>query len=131
MVAAEGAAPRVELAEQQLVHEPWVRRIDPERFPPQNTDVEGQVRNIGPEGDKHPVGGRGHLAATGVRPDGIGAVGVGGEVEATGPQAEHAGQEHNATNRHGCSHGQKPRSKPKKKLLLGGKGATSTFRTIA
>src|SRR6266566_7876142 len=129
--AAERVVARVEGSRQELRGEAGVRRVQSIALPAQDRGLLDPVGIVGPERheESHRCGV--HLRRGRVRADGVGAVGV-RDVEFAGPDRHGTGQGQ-GDDRLGVvrAHGQNPTSIEKKKLRLGGNGATSMFRTMA
>src|SRR4051812_4380269 len=129
VVTAKGAATRVERALHHLLDETGIGRIDAKCLPAPDGGIERPVGHILTGGDQDAVGRRADLSGRRIFSDDGGAVGIGNVKIASADSDQHKNRQQSAE----CSrcHGQNPKSIEKKKLRLGGKGATSIFRTIA
>ncbi len=131
VIAAEGIAAGIERPSEQLAREPRIGAVEPEHLASHDSYVQREVCKVGSERDEH--AGRGHadLDSGRIGPDRVGTVGIGTLIEVAGSRGHYAQQEHRVPPSGDGRHGQNPRSIEKKKLRLGGNGATSMFRTMA
>src|SRR6185295_1143179 len=114
-----------------LARKARVGPVEAQDLAPHDADVQRDVGEVGAEGDEHARGSHTDLDPRRIGPDGVGTVGIGTLIETARSRGHYAQQEHRVPPLGDGRHGQNPRSTEKKKLRLGGNGATSIFRTMA